>query len=344
MHKRTLAVITTLLYPTFTHAADVDVYGDALLRYEHNFDHLALRDQERMRFIGRLGFKVNADESPWFGDFRLTTGLRNKQNTPAITLYRFNQQSTPDRDIFFDRFYGGYKNDKMTIRFGKIPWTLKKTTDLFWDVDLHPYGTTINYQLSDATEVDAGFIVPMDGMSSTIGSLSYLSVTHQFESGDVKYTLSPWISDYQGESGAQYATRDTQYDNRAIRLSGAAKWQQYQLGFDFSQSISDFDIVTGFEDEKTAWLAQFKAGSLKKTGQSQYSVRWLYVERFGIQREFAQNGTTRLGTGNYEGLELRYRYMLSDDWWVGARYSNTETLVGPEEQGQRFRIETKIKW
>ena len=75
--------------------------ADILLRYENETDHLKLKDRERMRLIAHAGVKSHWSDQ-WSTQLRLSTGLKNKQNVPAITVYRFNEQPRPDTNIFFD--------------------------------------------------------------------------------------------------------------------------------------------------------------------------------------------------------------------------------------------------
>ena len=338
-----MAAITLLLAVSGSQASELDIYGDVLLRYENSWDHNFKQDIERMRFIGHLGASYTANDN-WFFTTRFSTGLKDKQNTPAITIHRFNDQPLADKNVFLEWIYARYTRGDFKFTAGKIPWQLKNTTDLFWDRDLDPWGFTVAYQLSDNNQFLGGVILPLDGQSSHVGRLVYASYTRKWQQDDLKFTLTPWYAGYEGEQHAYHATRDTQYDNHTLRLSGAVKQNAWQLGFDAAHSISDFSTVPGFEDEKTALVLELKHGSLKKAGQAQAYLRYLHVERFSVLREFAQNGTTRLDTGNYKGWEVRYRYKLQDNWWVGARFSDTETLVGPKETGKRFRLETKYSF
>lgn len=321
-------------------AAEFTPYGDALLRYENGFDYESLSKRERIRFIGHLGLKTQFS-SAWMLDTRLSTGIKNKQNVPAITLVRLNNQSLPPKDIFFDRIYFAYQGQKLSAKVGKIPWSIKRNTDMFWDADLHPFGAHVKYAVDEKSYAEGGVLKPLDGQSETVGILSYLSYTQRIQADDITWTFSPWLVDFKGERGARYATRDTEVDNRSARLAITAKWQSYQLGLDFGHVMNDLAVGQAYEDEKTAWALQLRHGKLKVAGDALTQLKLMHVEQHGVIAEFAQNGTSRFATANFEGVEFIYRRMLTDNWWLGTRYSYTRTLVGPQEKGNRFRIETK---
>ena len=337
-------IISSIALPV-TAVADQhhDINGSVLLRYEDDFDHRLFKERERLRLIADLG--LNSDWSEhWFSEIRLSTGLKNKQNVPAITIYRFNSQPSPDDDVFLNRYYLGYRSGKFITQAGKVPWQIKHNTDMFWDMNLNPYGITARYDKDNNTRFDGGFIKPLDGKDDTVGTLIYLAARWTFPVGQYTLTLAPWFVDYQGEENAEHATRDTQFDNRSIRLGATLAAGPYKLGLDIGHSLDDFAVLDQFKNEKTAWIAQLKYGNLKKPGNIDASVRWLHVERFGVITEFAQNGTSRTATSNFEGYELRLRYKIQANWWVGARFSDITTLVGIQREGKRFRFETKYSF
>lgn len=66
--------------------------------------------------------------------------------------------------------------------------------------------------------------------------------------------------------------------------------------------------------------------------------------KYAVVGEFAQNAVARYATNNIEGWDLRVRKKMSPKWWLGMRYSDTEAIVGSEQQGKRFRIEAKYNF
>ena len=69
-------------------------------------------------------------------------------------------------------------------------------------------------------------------------------------------------------------------------------------------------------------------------------LRLFRTERFGVISEFAQNGTAGFATAYIKGFDTRVRYKISPSVWVGARYSQLDTITGTAERSHRFRIET----
>ena len=326
-------------------AAETQFYGDVLLRYENERSHLQLPDRERIRMIAHAGVKLDWDDT-WSFNARLSTGLKNKQNVPAVTLHRFNDQPLPDRDIFVERLFATAKFGATTLHAGKIPWKTKQVTDVFWDRHLNPIGLHADVKFADDQLLQLATFKPLDGNSATVGHMSVIQYHKAFSFNDMKLTLSPWFVHYTGEADAQFARKDTQFDNQFVRLSTKLAFGPYQLGLDLGRSLEDFapEQVGEFHDQKTSIAAEFKYGNLKEVGAYQAHLRYLHVERFSVVQEFAQNATSRFATANFKGWDFRLRRKMADDWWLGTRISDIQTLIGKQEEGIRFRIEAQYKF
>ena len=96
-----------------------------------------------------------------------------------------------------------------------------------------------------------------------------------------------------------------------------------------------------FSGEKLSYAIELKYGGLKQVGSYLTQLKYLYVERFSVVTEFAQNASSRFATSNFKGWDLRIRHKLTKKLWVGGRLSRTQRLVGSPEQSVRFRLETK---
>lgn len=327
-------------------AAEHKGYADVLLRYENEVSHRNLADRERIRLVVWAG--VNSQfENSWSTHLRLRTGLKNKQNVPAITLHKFNDQPQPDTDVFIDRVFAKKRFNDGYLTFGKIPWQTKQVTDVFWDRDLNPIGVHIDYKFNQQHGIQAAHFLPLDGASDTIGAMSVLQWHSTFQFEELTWTVSPWWVNYSGDNGAEFAKKDTQLDNQFIRLSSKISWKKFQLGVDLGHSLESFNQadLAQFKDEKTSYAVELKYGSLKKPGQYLAHLRYLHVERFGVVTEFAQNATSRFSTSNIKGWDFRLRRKMTSDWWVGTRISDTQNLVGDQpEEGLRFRLETKFSF
>lgn len=316
--------------------------GGILLRYENEFDHLIMADRERLRAIAALGLTSQLSEH-WSVYGQVRTGLRNKQNVPAITLHQFSEQDAGDKDIYISNLYAKATFDKSTWYVGKIPWKTDQVTDLFWDRDLNPLGVHLDYQLNEQNKIKFTSFMPLDGEGSTVGHMSILQFTHNMNTDLGQLTLSPWFVDYHGASGAKYAIRDTEYDNQFIRFSGALKQGKWQVGTDIGLSLNSNleDLDPEFADERLSYAVELKYGSLKTVGNYLTQLKYIHVERFSVVTEFAQNASSRFATSNFEGWDLRIRHKLTNKLWVGGRLSQTERLIGTPERSVRFRLETK---
>ena len=338
MKNMTLFLLSLMSYSTF--AVDVSPYANVLLRYENEIDHEFFRDRERIRLIGRVGVDVKFNDV-WSSRFGLRTGLKNRQNVPAITIARFTEQRQPPNDIFIDRFYITGKFEKLTLNLGKIPWGTKQISNIFWDRSLNPQGAHLDYMFDEYNKISVAHFVPLDGATNTIGQMSVAQWVHTRNISSWKWTIAPWLVSFNGQIGADFATRDTDIDNRFVRLSTFIKKGQWQLGLDLGRSLESFEQFSeqGFDDQKNSLVAEVKYGNLKQVGHYQWHVRFLRVERFSVVTEFAQNITSPVDTSNTQGVDFRLRRKMGKRWWLGGRFSQLQRLVGLQEEGIRIRIE-----
>ena len=245
----------------------LSVFGDAVLRYENETRHINLADRERLRLIARLGASYQLNDS-WKLTGRLRTGLKDKQNVPAVTLHKFNEQPTPDSDVFVDRLFlsGNWQNSY--LKAGKIPWGSWQNTDMFWDRDLNPIGVHLDYQINSNNKLSGMIAKPLDGNSSTIGTISVLQWQHNIKWQDWTFKIAPWYVNYSGEDGAEFARKDTQLDNQFVRLALNAKYQKWSFGLDLGRSLESFDSQQfgEFADDKNAIASEIKYGGLKSPG------------------------------------------------------------------------------
>ncbi|QHJ10875.1 hypothetical protein FX988_01097 [Paraglaciecola mesophila] len=338
--RKLIGVITLVLTSAANAASekDVDVFGGLLLRYENEQQHINIPDRERLRAIVRLGLKGEINKN-WSAQGRLSTGLKNKQNVPAITIHRFNTQPQPDNDVFVERLFVTGRFENTTIFIGKIPWKTKQLTDAFWDRNLSPVGIHVDYQLSKQHQLQFASLKPLDGDSDFVGlmHIAQWNMTYTFE--QITLDISPWFVDFQGEDNAKYAKKDTQLDNQFLRLSSSLNYKGYQLGIDFGRSLKGFSQFEQYADQKNSVVVQLSQGKLKQAGDFAWHLRYLRVERFGVISEFAQNATARFATANLRGIDLRLRKKMARNWWLGARVSDMQTIKGEQEQGLRFRLE-----
>ena len=94
----------------------IGIDGNDMLRFEN--ETFAVRNRrQRLRFIGRVGLTAKYAEFTFVS--RLSTGLKNRQNVPAITVIKFNSQPQPDSDIFVERLFMQYRTKPLTITVGK---------------------------------------------------------------------------------------------------------------------------------------------------------------------------------------------------------------------------------
>jgi hypothetical protein len=319
--------------------------GSMLLRYENEKLHVNLSPRERVRLIGSIGVSTNFTEN-WSLSVVGRTGLKNKQNVPAITLHQITEQPSGDSDLFISNLYAKGKYQDLTLYIGKIPWKSSQVTDVFWDRHLNPIGLHVDYSLNRQSHFRFASFKPLDGATGTVGHMSVLQFQQKVALSVGLLTLSPWLVNFHGQQGAEFAKQDTQYDHRSIRLSSSLKNGNWQLGFDLGHALSKVPefLAADFDNQKTSYAAEIRYGNLKAPANYLLQLRYLKVERFAVITEFAQNAVSRFATSNFKGWDLRIRRNMSENWWLGSRLSSTERLIGEAEKGTRFRIETKYRF
>ncbi len=314
--------------------------GNTLLRFENEtFD--VRQHRQRLRLIVRAGAQAH------YGDFRvagrLSTGVKNKQNIPAITIAKFNQQSQPANDVFVERLLVSYRTPTLSVTAGKQPWSLANQTDTFWDRQLNPIGLQAQYTFNPNHRGHFSVLKPLDGATDTVGTLFLVQWESKINMADGTLIFAPWWVGYQGQNNAQYARRDTQHDHQSIRLSTAYQSGLWRIGADLGYAFDNPDI-DGESAQNQSVVLQLVYGKLVKQFDYQAHLRFFHTEQYSVISEFAQNATAGFATTNIKGLDTRVRYNIKSNIWLGMRYSQVATLVGSAERGRRFRIETAIKF
>ena len=194
--KSYIAFLLSLMsYAVF--AVEINPYANAILRYENEVEHDFFRDRERLRLIARAGIDIKFSDT-WSSRAGLRTGLRDRQNVPAITISRFTDQRQPANDIFIDRLYITGKFDHLTLNIGKIPWGTKQVSDIFWDRDLNPIGLHADYSLNNKNKFSAANFAPLDGEDGTIGQMFVAQWQHKRHIKGWQWTIAPWFVSYNG--------------------------------------------------------------------------------------------------------------------------------------------------
>jgi len=339
---KNIYVFIVLFISVIQNAQSTEVDASVLIRYENETDQINLVPRKRIRAIAAIGITSKLNDT-WSFTAQARTGLKNKQNVPAITLYQKTDQAKGDKDVYISRLYAKATFEKMTVFIGKIPWKTEQVTDLFWDRHLSPIGVHLDYNLGTEQSFKFSTFKPLDGAKNTIGHMSIIQYQKKVSTTFGLFTLSPWFVDYKGEENATFAKKDTQFDNQFVRFSMALKQGKWQLGTDIGSSIKNTPVAFNeeFSGQKSSYAVELKYGGLKNIGNSLIQLKYLHVERFSVITEFAQNASSRFATSNFKGWDLRIRHKLTKKLWVGGRLSRTKRLIGNPEQSVRFRLETK---
>ncbi len=338
-----ISCLILLSFAASSEASSHQLNTNILLRYENDNGDEHLEDRERVRLIAKVGLTSNWSDA-WQSTFRVSTGLKNKQNVPAVTLFNFTDHATPDRDVYIDQFFLSYSNTSVNLLFGKLPWKSKQVTDTFWDRDLHPYGVSVDMRLSSDSAFFAGYYFPLDGVSNTVGQLSIMQYQRKWRFDNAEIEISPWWADFNSGE-ARFATRDTNIDNTFVYISSSISYKKWSVGADIGKSIvsqRQFEDSL-FVNQKLSYVFEIRYGSLQNINSTLLQLRLFSTEKYATVTEVAQNAVSRFSTNNHKGWDVRMRRMVTDDMWLGVRYSESKTLVGPDKSGRRLRIELNMQ-
>ena len=341
-----LVSILCLIIPSMINdvfASDISTFGASILRYENEKKLDNNKERERLRLIARGGIKYQINESSTFIT-RISTGLKNKQNVPAITIKRINTQAQPDNDIYLDQIYLKHIRKGVEYRIGRVPWSFGAETDTFWDRDLNPFTAYVKYAINDTHSLSTAFIKPLDGQSQTVGQMFVAQYTFKTQYQNLRFEIQPWLVEYQGELDARFAKRDTQYDHSSVRIAAGVSYQKWRVGLDAGYAFNLDSQIEGEPDLKRqnkSIVSQITYGKLKSVNDWQWHLRYMHVERFAVISEFGQNAIAAKLTSNFRAWDSRFRYRITPSIWVGARLSLSQSLIGDFSESKRFRIEAR---
>lgn len=326
-------------------APEITPFGSSLLRYENETQFVNKPDRERIRVILNAGVKLKFNDNCTLVG-RVSTGVKNKQNIPTLTIKRLTTQPQPDSDVYFDQVYLKYKNKDWQFALNRVPWKFAANTDTFWDRHLNPYTVFSQYNVSENQSISAAYIKLLDGSNQSVGNMFVGQYQLRGKVGETSWEFAPWIVDYSEQNQAQFAVRDTQFDHRSVRVAIAAKYGLWKLDIDYGYA---FDIDQAIEqsgldsNQNTSGVFQLNYGNLKSEGYWQWHIRYMHVERISVITEFAQNAIAAALTSNFKGWDSRLRYSVSPSIWVGTRLSKVSSFVGDFKNSHRFRIEARLE-
>ncbi|MGF1484168.1 MAG: putative porin [Opitutales bacterium] len=351
-----LGICTTTLVQAdvaLNEAASIHLYGDTRFRFESERDSVVGRaDRTRVRLTQRLGLRWEPS-AHWEVNVRARTGTFENQNTPTITLIRFDDNAIPDRDVFADRYFLRYQRAGWRLTTGRQGFPYRFVTDYFWDRDVDPTGIHLaktwrpgNARLTLAASY---FRLP-DGSIKLHGDLWSAQAEWQqpVPLGTLRFQFSGHR--FGGRPDPQNLTELTGERDYFVlvgsarlerTLVGAPAW----LGFDGIVNVQDYSgiaddpVIAQFSDDVFAFGLGASWGENRQRGDLRLRYNYAYVESLAVNEEYAQDTLSRFGRSNIKGHDFRAIVSLASSLTVMARLSLTEQIIGPE-QGVRFRIDT----
>jgi Putative porin len=153
---------------------EIELYGDARLRYEYRGGRTASNDPEnpndwlerhRQRYRLRIGLRGTLMDD-WFFGVRLETSASNRSTNVTFGGDSSNGPfSKNDDGIFVGQAYFGYKGfPDFTFTGGRMPQPLV-TTPMVWDDDINPEGLAEQWKHTFTFDIGGGGAEPVPSYS-----------------------------------------------------------------------------------------------------------------------------------------------------------------------------------
>lgn len=329
-------------------------YGDVRGRVEYDWDSARgdgteRDDRGRVRIRARLGFEYTRDGLEVGA--RLRTGSEASQQSPHITVYDFDGNSTGDADVDFDKWYVRYRTRRTRTFAGRdgIPWWFQD--ELIWDGDITPAGVGFVFEetLGEDAELtmSAGWFTLPEGMRRFRGDLFVAQAVYETTVGE----RNEWVV----AAGYLGIDADTGKGDSAVLLHGNelrdystivvdGQWNvafgrdRLRLGATYSLNMENYDDASpgsfdaAHADEDTGYTVfatwrgdRTRAAAVEGTedggdgrrGYWEVGAYYTHMETFAFNSSYMQDDWLRWGSmtqtrgSNFEGTELRGVYGFS---------------------------------
>ncbi|RHW18226.1 hypothetical protein D1610_07025 [Sphingomonas gilva] len=266
----------------------LDVSGDVRLRYEANFGDRDARNRDRGVLRARL--RANYEVNDWLTvGGQIATGDPDDPNTTDVTLSNFDD----DLQFSLDQAYVRIASGNLVAYGGKIPLPFART-DLVWDGDVSPQGTSAAYKLP----LGSGHAIKATGLyflidESVAGSNS-----------DMAGVQIGFESDPAAPLRVELAVGYYDYSLRSVAGADSGDFRSNLIGPD-GRYLSDFDLLDGIAAITYQGLGE------------RWPVRLVgnYVKNLGA----ATDADTGFGVDLFAG-----RASKPNDWRFGYGYAETE--------------------
>lgn len=327
----------------------IKLKGDIRLRYEYNDNNTRENDAGNSvdRHRGRVRYRLGIITQP-MDELEVGAGVASGSNDPRSTNQTFGDDFS-SKPIQLDYAYAQYKfNDYFQAVGGKFKFDdyLWAPTDLIWDGDVNPEGTSGHFEVDPAdgsTFVNGGVWV-LNEFSSNASDpyLYYAQVGQNFESGNLFGAVAGTYYGYQNT-----AQPDTFNPDYAAGTNTTSQFSvvdvNAQVGSKFNSGkaslIGEYvrNIHSGVSGDQG-----FAVGA--KAGVDKWSFKYLYgdLDRNAVPDVFPD--LDRMGGAtDMKGHEVAGSYALTDVVELGLDYYNTERKSVNENE-QLVQADVSVKF
>jgi hypothetical protein len=326
--------------------------GDFRYRYE-DIQEEGRDDRDRNRVRARTALIAKTSDTTEVG-----LGMATGNDDPVSTNQTLGGGGS-SKDIRLDLAYfkwTGIENAYLQAGKFKNPFYTEQNSSLIWDGDFRPEGISVgwdnetffatasyNFIESDSRNDDDGIWGAQAGARLKLFDSVMVTAAAKYLDIPTKGRTAIYDDDFFGNSVVfENGEEVYQYDYNLYNLS-------LGIGFDLlGMAVTlygDYIENDDADDLETGYLAGVKLGKGKNEGSWQLQYQYEDLEADATLGLITDSDFMGGGTDG-EGHKLSGKYMLDDNWYLGATYfdGNRGVDLGNDADYQRLMLDTGFKY
>lgn len=326
--------------------------GDFRYRYE-NIEQDGKDDRDRDRIRARAELIAKTTETTVVG-----LGMATGGDDPVSTNQTLGGGGST-KDLRLDLAYltwSGLENTAVTAGKYKNPYYVEQKSGLIWDGDFRPEGVAVQWAGGNFFANGSYSYIESDS-SSDDEAFWGAQVGAQFALFDnMKLTASAGYLDFP-TAGLQSVYDDDFFGNTTVIVDGVEVYEYdfnlYHGSLGLSFELFDMPLAVfgdyvqndDADEYDTGYIAGIKLGKAKARGSWQLAYQYQQLEANATLGLITDSDFMGGGTDG-EGSKYSAKYMIDDQWSVGATYfdGNTGVDLGNDDGYQRLQIDTAFKY